>query len=236
MLKFSDIAVIFMVFSASAVSQTVSDSSESPPKADFATLERKDGTVLHECFISRVETDGLVLRHRDGVAHVSFFDLPTEVQQQYDFDPVAALKEYKERIAIDRERRKKMVLEAEKHKAAEVRALAERELYEIAKRDWMPAEATVVAKRETGFYARAKKVVLVPTKIISKLGFENDGPPKRKLERFGPSIIFLKESAPNVAVGGKWRGYIDPVSLETREFPPAGPGKVPVHKAVTLAD
>jgi len=236
MLKFSDIAVIFMAFSASAFSQTVSNSSESPPKADFATLETKDGTVLHKCFVSRVETDGLVVRHSGGVAHVSFFDLPPDIQKKYDFDPVTALKDYKSRIAIDRSRRKQMLLETEKQKAAEVRVLAELELYEIAKREWIPAEATIIAKREKGFFARARKIVLVPTKVISKLGFENDGPPKRELRQFGPGIIFLKQTAPGAVPGGKWQGYIDPVSLETRDFPPAGPGKVPVHNAVKLED
>lgn len=234
MLKFSVIAVIFMAFSASAPSQSVEGNAEPPDKADFAELKTTDGTTLLDCRVKRVDADGLVVEHSKGVSHLSFFDLPTQIQKQYDFDPVAALEEYNTRIAAERMRRKEMLLEVEKQKAEAIRIAARDERYEIAKAEWIPAEGKIALKRDDGFFLSAKRIVMVPTKVISKLGFENEGPPKRELHRFG--FVYLAVENDDVVSGITWQGYIDPVTVRTTHFPPTGERDVPIHRAVTLRD
>ena len=38
------------------------------------TLETRKGDVLHNCCVSRVETDGFLIKHHFGLARVSLFD------------------------------------------------------------------------------------------------------------------------------------------------------------------
>ncbi len=236
MLKFSVIAVIFMVFSASIYSQSVDGDSNSADKVDFAELKTKEGTLLRDCRVKRVNADGLVVEHSKGVSHLSFFDLPSEIQERYDFDPVAALEEYRTRIAAERDRRKGMVLEAERQKAEAIRIAARDERYEIAKAEWIPAEGKIIQKQDDGFFIQAKSIVMVPTKVISKLGFENEGPPKRELYRFGPGLVYLRVEKGDVISGKTWQGYIDPGTVQTTRFPRTGATDIPVHRAITLRD
>ncbi|MEX2579671.1 MAG: hypothetical protein WD342_11490 [Verrucomicrobiales bacterium] len=236
MLKFPDIAVVFVALSFQAFVTAEEDRDAAAGEPDFEVLESGDGTLLEDCRVMRVETDGLVLQHREGVAHVSFFDLPREVQERYDFDPVEALRAYKERTATERERRQRALLATEKRKAAEQRAAAEKERYEMARREWMPAEATIVETKDDGSYAKARRITLVPTKTVSTLGFEREGPPKRVLKSFGAGTVFLKLSAPAANPGARWRGYIDPVSRGTVVDPASGLETVPVHHAVPRAE
>ena len=237
MLKFSVIAVISMAFSASASAQSDDGISKPAEEPDFGELKTTDGTILRDCRVKRVNADGLVLEHSKGVSHVSFFDLPFKIQEQYDFDPVAALGEYNTRIAAERARRKEMVLQAEEQKAEAIRIAATDERYEIAKSEWVPAEGKILLKRDGGFFIQANRIVMVPTKVVSKLGFESEGPPERKLSRFGPGLIFLKIEKDAVVESGEvWQGYIDPVTVQTTHFPPTGAHNIPIHRAITLRD
>lgn len=239
MLKFSDIAVIFMALSASAFSQSAAVNNDAEAEPDYPVLKTEKGEVYRNCFVKKVDPDGLVLQHSEGVAHVSFFELSADIQEKYDFDPVAALQEYKTRIAQQRETRKELLIEAEKFKAAEARADAVRKLYQVAKVDWIPAEGRIVAIREDGIFVRAQQVVMVPTTVISTLGFENEGPPKRTLQNFGDGLTYLRieDHEPRIDTwkrGSKWKGYIEPVTLEKTTFVSSDESGVPVHRALSL--
>lgn len=200
---------------------------------DFPALTLKDGTVLKNCFVTRVETDGLVIRHDQGLAHVSFFDLDHEIQEKYAFDPVAAMALYKKRLETQREQRKQRLLEAEKAKAEKQLELAEERRYEIAQSEWIPCEAYVFRSNTKGCYVHAKQIVFVPTETRSTLGFVVPGPPKRKLKSFSHGMIFLKNITPIPKAGAKWLGYIDPVSIEEAPHPETGDKTIPIHSAIS---
>jgi hypothetical protein len=57
---------------------------------DFKTVNGKE---YKNATVSRVETDGIVLRTKSGITKVYFTELPKEVQQRFGYDPekVAAL-------------------------------------------------------------------------------------------------------------------------------------------------
>ena len=81
--------------------------------------------------------------------------------------------------------------------------------------------------------ARCKRVVFEKTKAKSKLGFEIDGPPRRKLVDFAKSQVVLKLLAPG-EVGTTWKGYVNPVSEGTHAFESGGVSQsAPAHRAAT---
>lgn len=202
-------------------------------RPDFETLELKDGTVLEQCFVTRVETEGLIVRHTKGMAHVSFFDLDNETQEKYGFDPVAAMAAYKERLEKERNLRKEEVLKSARRNAEEERRLAEEARYELAQEEWIPCEALVVQSTTSGSYVFAKQIVLYPTEVQSTLGFVRPGPPKRKLKRFGLGMIFLKNIEPIPVAGSSWQGYINPVTATMAPDPDTGEETIPIHSAIS---
>jgi hypothetical protein len=54
---------------------------------DFKTVNGKE---YKNATVSRVEPDGIVLKSKSGIAKVYFIELPKEVQQRFNFDPVKA--------------------------------------------------------------------------------------------------------------------------------------------------
>jgi hypothetical protein len=55
-----------------------------------AKLTDTSGRVYRGVTVKQVEPDGLLVQHEGGVSKIYFLDLPTAVQNEYDFDPVAA--------------------------------------------------------------------------------------------------------------------------------------------------
>ncbi len=125
------------------------------------------------------------------MARISFFDLSREMQEKYDFDPVVAMQAYRENQERERELGKKRNLEAARLKAEAERKSAAAELQIRAEKEWIPVEARIVSVRENGAYAIVEKIRFEPTTVISKLGFENPGPPKRISEPIGSGLLFL---------------------------------------------
>lgn len=95
-----------------------------PAKPAIETLETRKGDIPHNCCVSRVETDGLVIEHDGGLARVSLFDLNPSIQAQYDFDTIEAMDAYKRDQAVQRKLRKQLLLETENFKAAPKRKAA----------------------------------------------------------------------------------------------------------------
>ena len=224
------ILILVLCTSAAMIAEEEKEKIETP---DFSELELKDGSVLIECFVKRVSTEGLVIRHSTGMAEVSFFDLDQATQEKYGFDPVAALAAYKKRVDWERTLRKERVHEAARRQAAEEHKQAEVERYEVAKENWVPCEARVVSSAEAGIYVIARQIILSPTQIRSTLGFVRPGPPKRKLKRFGLGMIFLKNIEPIPVAGSTWQGYINPVTVEVAPDPDTGEETIPVHSAIS---
>jgi tRNA A-37 threonylcarbamoyl transferase component Bud32 len=54
---------------------------------DLTTL---DGTTYRNITVNRVEADGLVIKHAEGVGKVEFLNLPEDVRRRYGFDPAKA--------------------------------------------------------------------------------------------------------------------------------------------------
>lgn len=201
-------------------------------KITFTELPVEGGKVYKECTVIETDAEGFLIRHAGGVSRISFFDVDEKIQEQFNFDPVEALRIYKIRQEVERARRKQLLLEAEKMKAAIARENARIEREEIARKEWPPVLAQVVHRSDAGLFVNAQRIEFVPTKTISTLGFELDGPPKRVLKPFSRTLIFL-EGAKLANEGDKeWRGYVDPVSLKNTSHPQFPHKSVPVHLAV----
>lgn len=209
---------------------------QSSPAADeYPELTTKKGEVFQKVTVMRVEPDALVVRHAGGMARVSLFDLGPELQARYEFDPVIALKQYEADLAIQREKQKTAVLETEKRRAAAIRAEAAREQLELAKNEWVPVEAEVLAIREEGALLRASRIVLVPTQVRSTLGFLNPGPPKRVLEPFSGRAVLLIDPPAPMKPGDRWKGYLNPLAERFLIDPGTGLPTIPAHLGASAA-
>jgi len=215
-----------------AISQS-EDEQATNRKPDFEILETKKGEIFRNCFVSRVEKDGLIIKHDGGMARVSLFDLAPAIQGKFNFDPIEAMEAYKRDQALEREQRKQILLETEKYKAAEQRKAAQEALYLIAENEWPPAEGIILTKTAEGIVVDLYRISLIPTKEISTLGFEREGPPKRQLNKFSAGNVFLRHVGQDQAIGDKWRGYVDPAPYQQPLGPKTTEQTYPVHRAVT---
>ena len=234
MLKLADNIVFLIVLSLVLTAGAQEVRPETVKKPDFPELTTKDGRVFRNAFVTSVEADALLLRHEGGLARVSLFELNSEIQARYDFDPVTALKVYKENLEVDRERRKTQLLDAEKYRASLDKAQVAKETLQLAKAEWIPVEATVAKVTEAGALIRARRITMVPTKVRSTLGFLNDGPPKRVLEPFGAGAVLLKDPPPSLKQGDLWKGYLNPVPDSFVIDPASGLPTIAAHAGVTL--
>ena len=198
----------------------------------FDRLVTKDGREFLNAEVKRADEEGLVIQHSGGMARVSFFDLSREIQEKYDFDPVAAMQAYRQNQEKEREFRQQRTLEAAKLKAEAERKLAAAELQKRAEKEWLPNEAHIVSVQENGAYAIVEKIRFEPTTITSKLGFENPGPPKRITEPLGGGLLFLRSIAHEFTPSARWKGYMEPFPTAMKPHPDTGEKSVPVHLAV----
>jgi len=216
-----------LVFSGLSVAE-----GEEPP--DFARLTVGDDTVYRDCHVVRAESDALVIRHDRGVARVSLFDLPSDIQEKYEFDPVTAMAQYKRDLERQRVLKKTLLHEAEKAKAAEAARQAEERLQREAEQTWVPAEGRILLRRPDGLFVAAQRIVMVPTKTKSTLGLPIDGPPRRELAPFSSEsgTVFLAGATP-LEGHPYWQGYIEPFSSGQRTLRIRATARpVPVHRAV----
>ena len=212
------------------------ESKEKPaPPTRFESLRTDEGVEYLDCQVVRVEPDALVVRHRKGVARISFFDLPREIRETFHFDPFVAIEHYRQETERQREVRWQTFWEKQRHEAEAAEAEDRKKLIEEAYAEWIPVEAQVVRPVADGFLARCQRVTFEKTTKRSKLGFLVEGPPKRKLVEFaGGSPILLRlvrrpgEDLPKRNT--TWKGYVAPVA----EPKAADPESAPVHRAVGL--
>ncbi|MDF1824368.1 MAG: hypothetical protein P1U68_06985 [Verrucomicrobiales bacterium] len=202
---------------------------ESP---DYAAIETKSGRTYFDCFVKSSDAEGIVIQHRDGMARLSLFDLTPEMQAKFNFDPVIAMKTYRDNEARNRELRKQRLLEAAKLQAEAERRATMEEMQAIAQEEWTPIEADIVKITGDGAYARVKQISFLPTTQTSTLGFETPGPPKRVTRSYGTGLIFLQSAGHPFTFDEKWKGYLDPVSIRLTSDLATGEKTVPVHLAV----
>ncbi|MCB1230005.1 MAG: hypothetical protein KDN19_07060 [Verrucomicrobiae bacterium] len=211
------------------------------PRA-YDSLTAKDGTVYQDCKVIRAEPSALLVRHRGGMARLSFFDLPESVQQEWGFDPFAAMEHYKAENERERALRWKLFWERQEYESEQARIAAEEKLRDTAEREWIPVEGVVISRIEGGaaIVARCSRVTFQKTKTKSTLGFEIDGPPKRVLVPFAEKAVILHIAVPAdhlPPAGGKWRGYVDPIAEGGGSYRYRG-SEIPadIYSAVTLED
>ena len=206
---------------------------EEPPPEHYTQIKTRQGRIFHDCAVKRIEIDALVVQHREGIAKVSFFDLGEELQRAYDFDPVAALKKYK----ADRERMRELKWRQfwanAKHEAEQVEQAEREKFLEEVKATWTPVEAAVLQTSAQGAWVRAQRICFVPSRSVSKLGFERNGPLRKTLVPWRPDVIFI--AAPGIS-GDRWRGYLEPAASGTRPHPLRKDDRVPSYRAVALSD
>lgn len=215
-----------------AISHAEESPEDTSPVPDYSHLTTKDGREFFDCFVRQADAEGLLVEHRGGMAKILFFDLDKEIQDAYDFDPIVAMKVYRETREADRALRKTRLLEAEKIRAEQARVSAVRELQERAASEWTPIEARILSVEGDTAYARVRKVVFKPTTRISTLGFENPGPPKRDTEPLGDGAIYLRNPGPRFTRGATWKGFMEPFATGKKPHPSQKEKSVPVHLAV----
>ncbi|MEM9016598.1 MAG: hypothetical protein AAGC68_06260 [Verrucomicrobiota bacterium] len=201
-------------------------------KVSFPLLETSEGEIYRDVSVIRADEEGLVFKHEKGVARVSFFHLSSALQERFNFDPVTGMNAYQKNLERERRVRKERMLSEQKRLAALEEEAEKERLYETAQRDWYPIEATIVRSTKDGLYARVWRIIFIPTKEKSTLGFERDGPPRRTTQRYGDGKIFLKGATMDKKTAIRWLGYLDPSSSGFRIDPTTGKKTVPVHLAV----
>lgn len=207
-----------------------------PAAASYPELKTRDGKVFHDCRVVRAEPDALVVEHRGGVARLSLFDLPESVQQAHGFDPFAAMEFYKARAEWQRELKWKMFWEKQAHEADQAKAADLEATLRTAQAEWVPVEATILQRLgDDAVLARCRRVVFERTRAKSTLGFDIEGPPKRKLVDFGEAAIVLRMVVPG-EIGAEWKGYVNPVSEGTHAFRYRGtPQSAAAHRAAPVS-
>lgn len=201
--------------------------SDPPPAPQLAPLKQgpdfyeklttKNGAEFFQCKVLRAVPSGLVVEHTKGVARLSFFDLPETVQKEWGFDPFAAMDHFKAEEERERQARWRMFWEKQQYESEQARLSDEERLRELAEREWIPIEATVISRADGGetLVALCRRVVFEKTKKKSTLGFEIDGPLRRSLVLLKDDPLLLKMAIPgdeSKVVGQTWKGYLDPVS------------------------
>ena len=63
-------------------------------------LKTNDGTVYHSVIIRKVTAVGIEVRHRDGLKRIGFQELPTEMQDYYQFDKEQMLSELQRELKV----------------------------------------------------------------------------------------------------------------------------------------
>ncbi|MDF1658379.1 MAG: hypothetical protein P1U58_12265 [Verrucomicrobiales bacterium] len=195
-------------------------------------LITKDGREFSDCRIKRADEEGLIIEHSEGIARISFFDLSNEMQERFDFDPVAAMQAFRKHQKTEQETLKQRTLALTQIRAEAERKAADEELQKRVIAEWTPVEAHIISVRENGAYAIVRKVYFEPTTVVSKLGLKRPGPPKRLTTPIGSGPLFLQCIAHEFATGSSWNGYIEPSSTHRVTHPDTGEKSVPVHLAV----
>lgn len=167
------------------------------------------------------------------MARVSLFDLNLSIQTQYDFDPIEAIDAFKRDQAVQRKLRKQLLLETENFKAAQKRKAAQEKLYLVAEEEWIPSQGTILTRTAHGTVIDLYQISLVPANEISKLGFKREGPPNSQINKFSAGSIFLRHVGEGLAIGDKWRSYVDPAPYRQPLGHKHEKQKHPVHRAVT---
>jgi len=198
-------------------------------------LETKKGLVLHDCKLKRVESDALIIEHRDGVARVLLFDLDETFQSQYGFDPVAAMEKYKIDQKVQREQKWQRFWEAQQYRETVAQQEERQKLLEQAKTSWTPVEATVKKVTKDGIFVSAKRITFIPTKTKSTLGFEIDGPLRKTLVPMDPDVIFIRNTNTN---HGRWEGYVEtfPSGTATLSSYQGKESQVPSFRAIARSE
>jgi len=237
MWKIPESFVIIITFMGMITAQADQPAPADTVGADFEELKTESGEVFVNVFVKRVESSALVIRHKEGIARVSLFDLSQSIQTKYNFDPVAAMKADLLHSAGELKRRKLLLLERQRREADLEKARAESDLIQLAKADWVPVEATVVEILNGSVVLEARRITLIATQTRSTLGFLKSGPPKKVLEPFTSDLLLLKEVVPSqnsgkLKPGEIWKGYLNPVA----EVHPAklntGAPQFPVHEGI----
>lgn len=210
----------------------LSGKAEEKSEPDFVRITTKAGLTYEDCFLKSTDAEGIVIQHRNGLVRLSLFDLSPELQEKFDFDPVSAMKAYRENEAKSREVRKQRILETARLQAEAERAATAEAMRFVAEKEWLPIEATIKRVTDDGAYAQVKEIVFLPTTQISTLGFENPGPPKRIARRFGTGLVFLQGVNHRFVKGEIWKGYMDPSSIRRVKHLETDQNTVPVHLAV----
>lgn len=201
---------------------------------EFPTeLTTKKGVTYRECTLKRTEADGMIIEHKAGIAKVSFFDVDESLQKQLGFDPIAAMEKYRHDKKTQRERKWKRFWDAQQHEALLESKETQKEFLETVKATWIPVQAQVHSRQEQGAFVTASRITFVETKTKSSLGFEIDGPLRKRLVPMSADVIFIKATG---ITGDYWRGYLEPQAYGMIQHPERKSDEVPSYRAVARID
>lgn len=240
----SVVMALWLVFLSGGISFAEETATPSaPPRkgpAAYDELVTRDGSVYRECRVVRAEPDALLVEHTEGMARLSFFDLPERVQGEWGFDPFKAMEHFKAEKERERTLRWRLFWERQQHESEQAREADEERLRRLAAREWVPVEARILGRTADGesLVAICHRITFQPTKARSTLGSVIDGPPKRVLQAFAESPVVLRlavatENPP--LAGDKWKGYLEPQSDSTSTYRLQGQlHQAAVHAAVPV--
>lgn len=197
---------------------TRGDAKTAPPSRiiHFEVLETTDNRVYQQVTVRKAEPDSLLIEHLSGIVRVSLFDLSEEIQTRYHFDRDAAIEHYKRREAEQRAMRKQLLLERVRQQAIEEGETRQQNLERLAKAEWIPVRAKILAVDKGNALAIVDRIVMKPTRTKTALGGEGlPGPPKKVFVRMSKSPVWLKEVGDlrHASKDGRaryWHGYIWP--------------------------
>lgn len=217
-LKFRPKAPLFPIFTALLVFASLLISASDATANSIPTqIETLDQRSFDDCQLIRAEPDALLIRHKKGIARLSFSILDDTLKETFHYDPVKAYKASYAHYEKERHLQKWKFSEEEA-----VRTMRKHEiLTEVIKSTWVPAEATVLRATDEGIYVAAMQIMQ-----------NNDS--GKILKRFGPSCLFLPENSLNLRPGSLWMGYICPCPDDTVLDLNGEMFTVPFHKAITL--
>jgi hypothetical protein len=77
-----------------------------PPTNTLGTITTLDGKTFQKCQLLKVDADGIVVNHSEGITKILYGLLPPELQKKFGYDPHQAAALTEAQIQFQEEQRK----------------------------------------------------------------------------------------------------------------------------------
>jgi len=73
---------------AKAAAAAATPAAPPPPTNSLGTITTQDGKTFQNCLLLKVEADGIVVNHSEGITKMLYRSLPAEMQKKFGYDPL----------------------------------------------------------------------------------------------------------------------------------------------------